>query len=110
VDKVLGKQVNARKKKMRELRIKHYLYLRRIYFEGLQFGYPKCCVENYVRLMSIGAPPAITMDAIFGAESHHHGYVRCPKCRGYQTPHITINTLSKFKPVPMTPMDILERR
>jgi len=64
---------------------------------GNYFGYPKCCINFYTLLQSIGIPAAIVVTAILGVDNSKYKYVRCPKCRGFD--NIT----------PTTPNELLTR-
>lgn len=47
---------------------------------GKQCKYPKCCVDNFVKLRKLGLSPAAWMRDTYG-ESENSGYVQCLKCR-----------------------------
>lgn len=47
--------------------------------QGLYFGYNKCCVMNYWRLVHAGKAPAAHMEAMNG-NPHSHEYVLCHDC------------------------------
>jgi hypothetical protein len=52
---------------------------------GKIYGFPKCCIDNYVRLFDEGKPPGDYMDALYGEDNlsdiADNPRVRCAKCR-----------------------------
>jgi len=50
---------------------------------GEYYGYPKCCIDNFINLKFSGKPPGEYMKKHYGPDvTDGTGYVRCPKCRG----------------------------
>ena len=47
---------------------------------GKHFGYPKCCVDNYISFSERGERVGEKMNEIYGKDKQV-GYVRCPNCR-----------------------------
>ena len=43
-------------------------------------GYPKCCIDNFIKLAERGVPAAKYMDKTYG-NTDNCGYVKCLKCR-----------------------------
>jgi|WetSurSiteA1Bulk_404760.scaffolds.fasta_scaffold12900_4 hypothetical protein len=68
-------------------------YLKRLQLFGkiserdfdLEFGkyckIPRCCIDFYIRLCSVGYMPGFMADLVLGREPRFHDYVRCPRCR-----------------------------
>lgn len=53
-----------------------------IYYNGVYYGYPKCCIRFYIYcLLKLRVPPYMYMTALYGTDTDKVGYVRCPKCR-----------------------------
>jgi hypothetical protein len=51
--------------------------------KGEYYGYPKCCIDNFINLKFNGKPPGEYMMIHYGPDvTDGTGYVRCPKCRG----------------------------
>jgi len=52
---------------------------------GKIYGFPKCCVDNYVKLMNEGKNPGSTMDKWYGfydcRDISDNTRDRCAKCR-----------------------------
>ena len=49
---------------------------------GKYFGYPRCCIENFVGMCKTGAKPARDMGKMFDVEFPAlRGYIACPICR-----------------------------
>lgn len=46
---------------------------------GRHYGYPECCIKNFVNMMSLGIPPWKFMNMILG-HVDTVGYVQCPIC------------------------------
>ena len=51
----------------------------RDYKLGKEFGFPECCIENFITLKKRGFNPFEYMVSIYGDENV--GYVRCIECR-----------------------------
>lgn len=49
--------------------------------EGYDYGYRKCCVENFISLLKDGVLPGSYMNEKYGPDIVGVGYVRCQKCR-----------------------------
>lgn len=52
---------------------------------GRLYNFPKCCIDNYVRLMEEGRTPGKHMDNLYGKDDlsdiKDNPRVRCEKCR-----------------------------
>ena len=46
---------------------------------GIHYGYPMCCIKNYVNLLILGYYPGVFMDAVLG-HNHCVDHVMCPIC------------------------------
>jgi hypothetical protein len=55
---------------------------------GKIYDFPKCCIDNYVRLMERGESPGKFMDELYGFDDcrdiSENPRVRCAKCRKSQ--------------------------
>lgn len=51
--------------------------------KGEYYGYPKCCIDNFINLKFNGKTPGEYMMKHYGPDiMDGTGYIRCPKCRG----------------------------
>lgn len=48
---------------------------------GKVCGYPKCCIEFFIKLELITGRQALFADVVCGIDDLSISYVRCPKCR-----------------------------
>jgi hypothetical protein len=49
---------------------------------GRKFGYPECCIDNFINLIEEGKSPYWYMRWKYGKDRFAKtGYVRCSKCR-----------------------------
>jgi len=62
---------------------------------GKFYGFPKCCVENYVRLMEMGVPPALYMHEVF---THRHPLplVLCNDCHNIYQQYVGSDHVPNF--------------
>ncbi len=48
---------------------------------GNYFGYPKCCVDNFIGLLKMKKETAKYMNKKYGKSKNKLKYVECLKCR-----------------------------
>jgi len=90
VEAIIARKTNLQFQQLQPSEFKHSL---KLWYLGLYFGYPKCCISNFIRLHRAGKDKiAVYMCAIhnedFFDQKNNPGYVRCHSC--------------KLKPVPLS--------